>query len=133
MSQENVEVVRAAIDASNRRDFDSLRNLFDEDAELHFIGGFADLVGAEIKGRDAVFQVWRDLVGTVGAEVELEAVHRAGDRVLTIGTLRGVGGTSAVPGETRFGQVWSLRNGKVSRMDSYYEVSEALEAAGLRE
>jgi ketosteroid isomerase-like protein len=34
MSQENVEIVRAAIDAWNRRDFDSLMNLVHEDVEF---------------------------------------------------------------------------------------------------
>jgi ketosteroid isomerase-like protein len=133
MSQENVETVRAAIDAWNRRDFDSLRNLVQANVELHLIGGFADLTGTEFKGREAVFRFWHDLIGTVGGEFDLEAAHQAGDRVVTIATLRGAGGTSGVPGETRFGQVWSLHDGKVSRMDSYYEASEALETAGLSE
>jgi ketosteroid isomerase-like protein len=133
MSEENVEVVRAAIDAWNRRDFDSLRNRVHEDVELHLIGGFADLAGAEFRGRDAVFQFWHDLIGTVGGEFEVEAAHQAGDRVVTIATISGAGGTSGVPIDTRFGQVWSVREGKVSRMDSYYRESEALEAAGLEE
>jgi ketosteroid isomerase-like protein len=133
MSQENVEIVKVVFDEWNRRDFDSLTNLFHEDVELHFIGGFAYLVGADLRGRDAVFQFWRDFIRTVGGEFELEAAHDAGGRVVTIATVRGVGGTSGAPGEIRFGQVWSLREGKVSRMDSYYKASEALEAAGLRE
>jgi ketosteroid isomerase-like protein len=133
MSQENVEIVRVAFDEWNRRDFDSLRDLFHEDVDLHFIGGFADLVGANLTGRDAVFRFWHDFIGTLGGEFDLEAAHEAGDRVVTIATLRGVGGTSGVPSEIRFGQLWSLREGKVSRMDSYYRASEALEAAGLRE
>jgi ketosteroid isomerase-like protein len=133
MSLENVEIVRVAFDKWNRRDFDSLRNLFHEDVELHFIGGFADLVGAELRGRDAVFQFWRDFIGTLGGEFELEAAHDAGGRVVTIATVRGVGGASGVPSKLRFGQVWSLHEGKVSRMDSYYRASEALEAAGLPE
>jgi ketosteroid isomerase-like protein len=133
MSQENVEIVQAAIDAWNVRDFDSLMNLVHEDVELHFIGGFADLVGAEFRGRDAVFKLWRDLIGTVGGEFELETAHHAGDRVVTIATIRGAGGTSGVPTTIRFGQVWSLRDGTVSRMDSYYRASDALEAAGLSE
>ena len=132
MSEENVEIVRAAIDAWNRRDFDSLMNLVHEDAELYLIGGFADLVGAEFRGRDAVLQFWRDLIGTVGGEFELETAHHAGDRVVTIATIKGAGGTSGVPTAIRFGQVWSLRDGTVSRMDSYYRASDALEAAGLR-
>jgi ketosteroid isomerase-like protein len=112
MSQENAEIVRRAFDEWNRRDFDSLRDLFHEDVELHFIGGFSNLLGEALRGRDAVFQFWRDFIGTLGGEFELEAAHDAGSRVVTIATVRGVGGTSGVPSEIRFGQVWSLRDGK---------------------
>ena len=37
------------------------------------------------------------------------------------------------PSRLRFGQVWSFRDAKAIRLDFYYEPSEALEAAGLRE
>jgi ketosteroid isomerase-like protein len=104
-----------------------------EDVELHFIGGFADLVGTEFRGREAVLQFWREFTGTVGGEMEIETADHFGDRVLTIATITGTGGTSGVPTEIRFGQVWSLRDGKVSRIDSYYRASDALEAAGLEE
>jgi ketosteroid isomerase-like protein len=133
MSEENVEIVLAALDAWNHRDFDAATGLVQEDVELHLIGGFADVIGREFKGRDAVIRFWRDFVEAVGGELELETVHDAGDRVVTIATIRGAGEASGIPVENRFGQVWSLRDAKVSRMDSYYEVSEALEAAGLQE
>ena len=133
MSQENVEIVRAAIDAWNRRNFDALMNLVHEDVELHLIDGFADLAGAEFRGRDAVFKFWRDFIGTVGGDFEVETTHHAGDRVVTVGTIKGAGGTSGAPSTIRFGQVWILRDGKVSQMDSYYRAKEALEAVGLRE
>ncbi len=133
MSEENVEVIRAALDAWNRRDFDALTSLVQEDVELHLIGGFADLIGTEFKGREAVFRFWREFIGNVGGQFELETAHDAGDRVVTVATIRGAGETSGAPVKIRFGQVWSFRDAKVSRMDSYYEASEALEAAGLSE
>jgi ketosteroid isomerase-like protein len=133
MSEENVEIVLAAFDAWNRRDFEAATKLLQEEVELHLIGGFAEVIGREFKGRDAVVQFWRDFVKAIGGELEVETVHAAGDRVVTIATIRGAGETSGIPVENRFGQVWSLRDAKVSRMDSYYEASDALEAAGLSE
>jgi hypothetical protein len=47
MSQKNVEIVHAVLDAWNRGDFDAAVRHVHEDAELHFIGGFADLMGTE--------------------------------------------------------------------------------------
>jgi ketosteroid isomerase-like protein len=46
---------------------------------------------------------------------------------------QGRGRASGVKVETRFYEVYTLREGKVSRVDEYTERAEALEAAGLRE
>jgi ketosteroid isomerase-like protein len=44
-----------------------------------------------------------------------------------------VGETSGVPSSIRFGQVWSFRDGRVIRIDGYYDPLAALEAVGLVE
>jgi ketosteroid isomerase-like protein len=132
MSQENVEIVHQVIDAWNRRDFDAAVRALHADAELHFIGGFADLMGSEFKGREGMLRFWRDWLGTLGGQVALETTLDAGERVVIIATIEGTGETSGAPGKLRFGQVWSFRDAKVSRVDGYYEPSDALEAAGLR-
>ena len=45
----------------------------------------------------------------------------------------GQGRESGVEVDTRFYEVCSLRDGKVSRVDEYIERDDALEAAGLSE
>ncbi len=67
MSQENIDVVRAVFEAWNRRDFDAAVRHVRDDVELHFIGGFAEVMGTEWKGRDGLLRFWRDWLGTVGA------------------------------------------------------------------
>ena len=42
-----------------------------------------------------------------------------------------VGHESGVPVELNSTQVWTVRDGKVTRIDNYTERAEALEAAGL--
>jgi ketosteroid isomerase-like protein len=101
--------------------------------ELHFIGGFADLIGEEFDGREGLIRFWRDMLETIGGQVALESTLDAGERVAVITTVEGAGAESGAPATLRFGQVWSFRDGKVIRVDFYYEPSEALEAAGLRE
>lgn len=50
MSQENVEAVLGVHDAWNRRDFAAAIRVADHDAELHFVGGFEDLIGDQSLG-----------------------------------------------------------------------------------
>ncbi len=133
MSQENVEIVHQVLEAWNRRDFDEAVRVAHEDVELHFIGGFADLIGEEFDGREGLIRFWRDMLETIGGEVALESTLDAGERVAVITTVEGAGAESGAPARLRFGQVWSFRDAKVIRVDFYYEPSEALEAAGLRE
>lgn len=131
MSQENVEIVHQVLEAWNRRAFDDAVRVAHEDVELHFIGGFADLIGEEFDGREGIVRFWRDILGTLGGQVTVEATLDAGERVAIISTVEGAGAESGAPAELRFGQVWTFRDGKVIRVDFYYEPNEALEAAGL--
>jgi ketosteroid isomerase-like protein len=130
MSQENID---AAFEAWNRRDSDAAVRHVRDDVELHFIGGFAEVMGTEWKGRDGLLRFWRDWLGTIGGQLALESTLDAGDRVVVIGTMEAVGEASGVPSSIRFGQVWSFHEARVVRIDGYYDPRAALEAVGLRE
>ena len=56
-----------------------------------------------------------------------------GDRVIATLRVVGRGRGSGVAVDARFHQVFTLRNGKIVRMDEFTDRAEALEAAGLRE
>jgi ketosteroid isomerase-like protein len=133
MSEENLDVVREVFDAWNRRDFDAAVRNTHQDVELHFIGGFADVMGTEWKGRESLLRFWRDWLETIGGYLALESMLDANDRVVVIGTMDAVGEASGVPSTIRFGQVWTFKGGKVLRIDGYYDPRAALEAVGLRE
>jgi ketosteroid isomerase-like protein len=64
-------------------------------------------------------------------EVEVEAFHAAGDKVVGIVHQHGRSKTTGLPVDMVFGQVWTIRNGKQARMEMYADPAEALEAAGL--
>jgi ketosteroid isomerase-like protein len=133
MSQENVEAVHQVLDAWNRRDFDAAMSVAHEDAELHFIGGFADLIGEEYDGREGMLRFWRDILGTIGGQVAIETTIDASEQVVIIASVEGAGAASGAPATLRFGQVWSFRDAKAIRLDFYYEPSEALAAVGRSE
>jgi ketosteroid isomerase-like protein len=133
MSQENVEIVRKSIKAFNERDVHTLNSLFAEDCVLRLTGGFADVMGAEFRGQEAVLGWMQDIVGAIGGNAEIEALRDVGDRVLMIVIARASGVASQADVTLRFGNVYFFRDGQISTLDSYYAVEAALKAVGLEE
>jgi ketosteroid isomerase-like protein len=66
-------------------------------------------------------------------EVVPEEFEDRGDRVVVRVRLRGRGRGSGVEIDARFYDVYTLRDGKIVRMDQFAERSEALEVVELRE
>jgi ketosteroid isomerase-like protein len=128
MSQENVEVVRAALDAYSRGDYDR-------------VGGFHDphivvvtLEDGVVYGNDAVlanYKRWNE--AWEGAETTIEEAVGRGDRVFLAVRFQGRGRASGIEIDTLLYEVYMLRDGKVLRIDEYEQRAEALEAAGLPE
>jgi ketosteroid isomerase-like protein len=64
--------------------------------------------------------------------IEVEALHDAGtDRVVGIMRQRGRSKTTGLPVEMQYAQVFTIRDGKQTRMEMYSDPNEALEAVGL--
>ena len=133
MSQEEVEIVRAAIDAFNRRDLAALIERFDPEIEWA-PGGPAAVEHALYRGRDnvssgfaATWEAW-DLFRMHESEVrDLE------DSVLWLGRAHMRGGASHVELDQEFAIHFLVRGGKIIRAHGFLVWQEALEAAGLSE
>ena len=54
-----------------------------------------------------------------------------GDRLLTLGKMRGTGEASGIAVDTEIALLMTLKNGKVIREEHYAEPAQALEAAKL--
>jgi ketosteroid isomerase-like protein len=64
--------------------------------------------------------------------IEVEALHDAGtDRVVGIMRQRGRSKATGLPVEMQYAQVFTIRDGKQTRMEMYSDPNEALEAVGL--
>ena len=133
MSQEKVELVRLAVDATNRRDLATLDAIWSEQGEFH--STFAASEGRVFRGRQGI----RDYFATLGEvfddmHVEIEEISEAGeDRLVVVSRVTGRGKGSGLKVEQRNGQVWTFVDGEIARIDSYMSRAEALEAAGLSE
>src|SRR4051795_8343984 len=104
MSQENVAVMRAALDAFNRRDGHALGTLLDSDAEI--VPVRAALEGTVFRGPDAaaqycaaIDQSWEDL------KWDVEDFRDGDGWVLAVGYIRGSGRGSGVAVDARAGWV----------------------------
>jgi ketosteroid isomerase-like protein len=65
--------------------------------------------------------------------VTIEEIIDAGDRVVLSAHHRGRGRGSGIKVDARYYEVYTLRDGKIIRVDEYTERIAALEAAGLSE
>jgi ketosteroid isomerase-like protein len=129
MSQGNVEIVRELWDAYSRGDFDRVLALSDPYVVL------VSLEEGPLYGPDAVranyarwMEAWEEQ-----PETTVEEVTGNGDHVFVIACFQGRGRGSGVRVEQRLYEVYTLRNGRILRVDEFSDRAEALKVAGLRD
>jgi ketosteroid isomerase-like protein len=140
MSQENVEIVRRAIDGFVSADYD-LRALSDDEFFAVFDPGVAYDVSRTnpetqvYHGRDGVIEMLEQWIHTWDDyEMEaLELVDVGADRVVSVIRERGkLTGSDTWVEHTR-GAVWTIRDQRITRYEEHEDRPQALEAAGLRD
>jgi ketosteroid isomerase-like protein len=130
MSQENVEVVRKAIayEYYGVGDRAEAEAIFDPDVVMN------PTDDSPYYGPDAMRDDWERWGSAFkGLKMTVEEIIDAGDQVVVVAHHQGRGVGSGVKVDARFYEVYTLREGKVARVDEYTERAQALEAAGLRE
>ena len=132
MSQENVEIVRRAIEAWTRHDLESTLQDVDPDVELDW----SESVGPEsgvYRGIEEIRRFWQEWLELfVDIDVRAEAFIDAGEHVVVPNRtyLRGRDGIEVDASST---SVFRLRGGKIVWNRLYQEKEAALEAVGLSE
>lgn len=133
MSQENVEIVRRSYDAWNRGDLDALLALMHPNVRIDYTAGVFPGMDDAYEGHEGARKYWRDLLGPWRSlDIEVEKLEGSGNKVVTVFTFEGEGRDGIVV-RRRLGNVLTLTDGLVSRLDAYGDPSEALEAAALSE
>jgi uncharacterized protein len=134
MSQQNVEIVRRVSDAFAAGDSDTLFALVAPEIEWDFSHVDTWLEEKIYRGYDGIAEFfgkwvreWDDY------SFEVEDIIDAGDRVVAIVRDEGRGKSSGIKLERRHAEVWTVRGGKVTRIEPYDEKAEALAAVGLEE
>jgi ketosteroid isomerase-like protein len=130
MSQENVEIVRRAF----AYEYYGVGDRAEAEAILdpHVVMNPID--DSPSHGPDQMRSDWERWASAFDdLRVTLEEIIDAGDQVVVVAHHEGRGQASGVKVDARFYEVYTLREGKVSRVDEYTERADALEAAGLEE
>ena len=133
MSQENVEIVRAAIDAVARQDLTRLIELADPEVEWHsFLAQLGE--GGVYRGHDGLRQYVEDLRDAWEfLRTDVDDFLAVGAVVVVVGRLRYRGKGSGVETESAAGYVTRFRDGRLVYMRAFRDPEEALMALGLPE
>ncbi len=134
MSQENVELVRAGVDAFNRRDLDAVLAFLSPDVvweENPELPGLREIYRGRTEVREWIDEIL-EAVETIHIEI-VEITELGDDRVFTENVVTGRGTSSGVPVELRTWQIAWIAEGSVARRQVFWNKDEALEAAGITE
>ena len=132
MSEENVEIVERAIAAINERDIDGYLACCTEDIQLQTP---VSPVAGVYEGADGIRRFFAD-IEDAGPDfrLDLERLEAGGgERVLAFVRITVHGRTSGLPIPAETGNVYEFEEGKIRRIQIFFDRGEALEAAGLSE
>ena len=129
MSQKNVEVVRAALEAWNRDDWDAILENATPDFELDMSRAVGPFRG--VYGVGQVRRFWESFAASwESRRFEAHELIDADPHVVVPVTLH-TRGREGIEVAARITHLWTLRDGLLARMRMYQAREEALEAAGL--
>jgi len=132
MSQENVEIARAALDALNRGDGGAAFKDMAPDFEYDFSRSIGFQRG--VYKVDEARRIWEEFASTwESSRWEADEFIEADEHVVTPLTMSVRGRDGIEVQALRTAWVWTFRDRRVARITFYQERQEALEAAGLEE
>ena len=127
MSQENVEVVRAAYDAMARRDREALEAMATERVAPDFEYE-AFLTGRAYKGVDGLWEFLDDIQETIGFTPKVEETVDLDEHVLVVVRMSGRGSRSGAPVAQQAAVLFTFDGRTLRSGKAFASKAEALEA-----
>jgi ketosteroid isomerase-like protein len=122
MAEENVEIVRRIYEGWARGDFSRVDD-FDPDIDFEMVDWPYQ---TRVTGIPAMWETWR---GTLSAWTDFrsipEEISDFGDRVLVLNRIVGSGRESGADVGADTASLWTLKDGKVTRLALYWDVDSA--------
>jgi ketosteroid isomerase-like protein len=132
MSEENVEIVRRAIEAFNRMDFDVALQDAAPDATVDFSHSRGPDAGVYV-GHDAIRRLWADMTEPFERHTMIPDDFIAHSAYVVVPITSRMTGRGGIELEAKSAMVATLRDGRLVRWTMYQDKSEALRAVGLSE
>jgi ketosteroid isomerase-like protein len=126
VSTENVELVRTALTALNRRDVEAYLSVVSPQIEL--INPASELEGPSI-GHDGIRRFFSELDTWADISFQVEDIAAVGERVLALFTLSGQGPMSGVAMSTKLAGVYEFADGRIRRVQIFTDRTHASEVA----
>ena len=134
MSQENLEVVRKSCEAWLRGDFDAMSEINHPEVEWDTTNFEGWMERKVYRGREEVMRFLEEWLASWDSyEAGVDKLVDAGEWVVVFWWQRMTGRGSGVPVALDSAQVWTVREGRVLRIDNYTDRGKALEAVGISE
>ena len=128
MSQENVERVRAGFAAYNRGDLDALLDMYDPGVE------FVTLMQGNHQGKEAVGRLFEEnRTNLPGYRLDPVELIDSDDQVIAVVHLGGAGRVSQIALDDRIAFLFTIKDGRAIRQETFRSKEGALEAAGLHD
>jgi ketosteroid isomerase-like protein len=131
LSRQNVDTVRAILDAFNRGDMRGFLDKCVPDIEWDLSQRLID--PEKYQGHEGIkrffeqqLEAWEE-----APLMEAEELIDAGDQVVAFVRVHGRGKGSGAAVDARIAQVWTIRGGKATRLEYYGDRTQALVAVGL--
>jgi ketosteroid isomerase-like protein len=132
MSEENLEIALAVIDAWNRGDREAFLALWDEEGEFYPLR--AQLEGESYSGHEGMTRFLAEMTQDFEeVRFEIEETRDTGEQVVGVGRFRARGRASGLDLNVPLGVLTRMRRGKIVYARFFSEPADALEAAGLQE
>ena len=133
MSEENVELVRRAVDAYNRRDLDGILESWAQDAMLDWSNARSFDAGVYRGHGEIRAFTQRFLEAFDEVRLEIDDLHEVEDGLLIMENVTYLRGRDGIEVQARSAWLITIRDGEQTSLTLYQTKQEALEAAGLRE
>lgn len=134
MSRENVEIIRQVVEAFNEKGMGSEATLSFFDAGVVFEEPPEQPSPTVAEGRDAASRTFKQFDEVWEAHrSEPEEIRVVDDERVLLLSIEHFRGRDGIELAQPCGTLFTLRSGKIARMQSFWERENALRAAGLRE
>jgi uncharacterized protein len=132
MSSQDIEILRRGYRAFGERDISFVLSFVHPDVELEVYTERPDIADRVYRGHEGFLRNLAEMTDVFDDfRIEVEEFIEGDDRVVAVVRARGRGRSSGVDIDQRLFHVWTVQEGKATRLEIHSDRARALEAAGI--